>query len=135
MFNIKQCLFTPHTKFWLGKMKVCRMEKTRYKIYKCIGDCLRVSGFRSTDTYKDTLRKATSSFDDAAHTDAGTLIISMGRVANCPLQNGKPWTLGGYLDELGGSRRITIGVYLPVSILVYMYLHHRTIYIERHIFR
>ena len=96
-------------------MKVCQMEKTRNKTYKRIGDCLRVSGFRSTDTYKDTLQKATSSFDDAAQADAGTL--------------------GGYLDELGGSRRITIGVYLPVSILVYMYLHHRTIYIERHIFR
>ncbi|KAL5494030.1 hypothetical protein EMCRGX_G015299 [Ephydatia muelleri] len=94
-------------------MKVCQMEKTRNKTYKRIGDCLRVSGFRSTDTYKDTLQKATSSFDDAAQADAGTLIISMGRVANCPLQNGKPWTLGGYLDELGGSRRITIGVYLP----------------------
>ena len=51
------------------------------------------------------------------HADAGTLLISMGRVANCPLQN------GGYLDELGGSRRITMGVYLPVSIFVYMYLH------------
>eukprot|EP00731_Ephydatia_muelleri_P012886 Em0007g196a len=98
-------------------MKVCRMEKTRNKTYKRIGDCLRVSGFRSTDTYKDTLRKATSSFDDAAQADAGTLIISMGRVANCPLQNGKPWTLGGYLDELGGSRRITIGVYLPNQLL------------------
>ena len=115
--------YSPPTLFWLGKMKVRRMEKTRNKTYKRIGDCLRISGFRTTDTYEDTLRKATCCFDDAAQADAGTLIISMGRVANCPLQNGKRWTLGDYLDELGGSRRITMGVYLPVSILVYMYLH------------
>ena len=88
---------------------MCRMEKTSYKTYKRIGDCLKVSGFRSTDTYEDTLRKATSSFDDDAHTDAGTLIISMGRVANvpCRMENHGPWVatsmnlevVGGLLSE------------------------------------
>ncbi|KAL5488801.1 hypothetical protein EMCRGX_G017801 [Ephydatia muelleri] len=51
------------------------MEKTHNKTYKRIGDCLRVSGFRTTDTYEDTLQKATCSFDDAAQADADELMI------------------------------------------------------------
>ena len=112
------------------------MEKTRNKTYTRIGDCLRVSGFRTTDTYEDTLQKATCSFDDAAQADVGTLIISLGTVANCPPQNGKRWTLGGYLDELGG---ITMGVYLYLCTCIDINItKHTCKFIQRtylHIFR
>lgn len=91
------------------------MERTRGKVYRRTGDNLRVSGFRSTDTYEETFRKAASSFVKS-DSPRGTLVISMGRVTNHPLSNGQPWTLGGYLSESGGSKRVAIGVYLPVSI-------------------
>ena len=110
LFGVRiEIMFIYPTHYILAWKDVCQMEKTSYKAYKRIGDCLKVSGFRSTDTYEDTLRKATSSFDDDAHTDAGTLIISMGRVANvhCRMENHGPWVatsmnlevVGGLLSE------------------------------------
>ena len=104
------------------------MERTRNKACQRSSDYLGVSGFRNTDTYEETLRKAAS----FVKTDSplGTLVISMGRVANCPLQNGQPWTLGGYLSELEGSKRVAIGYYLPVSMCV----HDKEIANIRHTF-
>ena len=33
------------------------------------------------------------------------IVVSGGLVTDAPLQDGTPWTLGGYIDELGGARR------------------------------
>ena len=105
-------------------MIVCKMRKTVSGTFKQDGEKYRVSGFRPSDTYSTTILKATSTLncDHDEIKEKGTLVIGRARVMNSPLQNGQPWTLGGYLEELGGSRRMTIGVYFPNVLHVRPYM-------------
>ena len=100
-------------------MNVCRMTKSKKDGYKRVGDNYRVPGFTHSDTYDGTVRKALLPILGSDATSSSTnysqysLIIGCGRVVNQALQDGKQWTLGRYLDDLGGSKRVTIGVYIP----------------------
>lgn len=94
-------------------MAVCRMVKTK-KGYQRSGDNIRPSGFKDDDSYDDALRKAaTPLLDGKVDYDDCYLVMSNARILNLPLISGKTWTLGGYLRELGGSKRRIIGVYIP----------------------
>ena len=89
------------------------MVKTR-KGYQRTGYNFRQSGFKDDDTYEQVLRKAaTPLLQSKVDYENCHLIMSNARVVNLPLQSGKAWTLGGYLRELGGSKRRIIGVYIP----------------------
>ena len=46
------------------------------------------------------------------------LIVSGGLVMDDTLQNGKPWTLGGYVQEIGVSARCkkTFWIYIPLDV-------------------
>lgn len=100
-------------------MVVCKMRKTIGGTFKRDGEKSRVAGFRPSDTYSTAVLKAacTMNYEHDAIQEKGTLVIGRVRVVNSLLQNGKPWTLGGYLEELGGSKRIILGVYVPNEIV------------------
>ena len=97
-------------------MVACRMTKTKSGGYKRLGEKLRVSGLLGSDNYDAILTKAATGL--GVHTtcssEAGCcLVLGSVRVLNCPLQSGQSWTLGAYLDELGGSKKMILGIYLP----------------------
>ena len=58
-------------------------------------------------------KAATPLLKDTVDYDECYIVMTNARVLNLPLENGKSWTLGGYLDELGGSKRRILGVYIP----------------------
>lgn len=95
------------------------MRKTMGGTFKQDGEKCRVSGFRPSDTYSTAVLKAacTMNYEHDAIQEKGTLVVGRVRVVNSLLQNGKPWTLGGYLEELGGSKRMILGVYVPNEIV------------------
>ena len=48
--------------------------------------------------------------------DQLSLLISSSLVKDTPLPSGKPWTLGNYTQEFGGSQargKCTFGIYVP----------------------
>jgi hypothetical protein len=97
-------------------MVACRMEKTRSGGYKRLGEKLRVSGLLGSDNYDAILTKAATGLgvNTTCSSEAGCcIVLGSAKVLNCPLQNGLPWTLGAYLDELGGSKKLILGIYLP----------------------
>ena len=97
-------------------MVACRMTKTESGGYKRLGEKFRVSGLLGSDDYNATLTKAASicGVNTSCSSEAGCcLVIGSARVLNCPLQSGLPWTLGAFLEELGGSKKIMLGIYLP----------------------
>ena len=122
-------------------MNVCRMKKTKSDGYRRDGELHRVSGFTYEDNYvyNTTLRKALAPIlDKAAKYKKSSLIMAGGRVSNLPLLSKKcSWSLGGFMEELGGfekGKRLVIGVYIPndVSWLtgVKYFISHLHVYIS-----
>ena len=86
-------------------MVACRMTKTESGGYKRLGEKFRVSGLLGSDDYNATLTKAASicGVNTSCSSEAGCcLVIGSAKVLNCP---GLPWTLGAFLEELGGSKK------------------------------
>eukprot|EP00731_Ephydatia_muelleri_P000709 Em0001g709a len=70
------------------------------------------------NNYDTTLRKAVAPLlDKAANYKKCHLVMAGGRVSNLPLlSKQRPWSLGGFMEELGGfekGKRLVIGVYVP----------------------
>ena len=109
------------------------MKKKKVRLsdgYKRQGEVHRVSGFMHEDNYDTTLRKAVAPLlDKAANYKKCHLVMAGGRVSNLPLlSKQRPWSLGGFMEELGGfekGKRLVIGVYVPndVSSPAYMVLN------------
>ena len=102
------------------------MKKNKSDGYKRQGEVHRVSGFMHEDNYDTTLRKAVAPLlDKAANYNKCHLVMAGGRVSNLPLiSKQRPWSLGGFMEELGGGgggggggfekgKRLFIGVYVP----------------------
>lgn len=62
-----------------------------------------VPGFMDNDTYDKVLSKAAKGLGIDKQEDL-LLIVSNGLVIDAPLSNGKPWTLGNYIAEMGGAQ-------------------------------
>ena len=116
----------------------CVQNETKNKSdeYKRQGEVHRVSRFMHEDNYDTTLRKAVAPLlDKAANYNKCHLVMAGGRVSNLPLlSKQRPWSLGGFMEELGGfekGKRLVIGVYVPndVSSPAYMVLN-----IPRHMY-
>lgn len=99
-------------------MTVCRMRKNKGDGYKRIGDSFRVSGFKASDSYHTTVQKSAAPLlAQNVGFNKPYLVVACGHVVDVPLQNGESWTLGGYLNEMGGSKRRTLGVYLKSKVM------------------
>lgn len=76
---------------------------------------MQISGFRDENTYQDVIQWGSLGLNIKGSLANFRLIVSGGLVANTQLQNNEPWSLGGYIDEIGGvSARCkkTFGIYL-----------------------
>ena len=72
----------------------------------------------SNDTYQVVVKKAAQAWCDKSDEKSCSLIISNGRILDAPLQNDRPWSLGGFFAEIGGMQklsRMVIGIHIPVS--------------------
>ena len=77
---------------------------------------IQVTGFCNDDNYNDVVRKGAKGMSITHPPDNLQFIVSNGLVANGPLQSGKPWTLGNFIEELGGTQaksKRTFGVCVP----------------------
>lgn len=80
---------------------------------------VQVSGFSDDDTYLDVIRKGSKGLQITAPPEQLSLLISNGLVTDMLLGNGKPWTLGGYTVELGGTQsrgKRTFGIIVPFQL-------------------
>ena len=77
---------------------------------------VQISGFCDTDHYTEVVMKGAKGLNINANPESLQLLVSGGLVTNCPLQDGKEWTLGQYTIEIGGvqvrSKKI-FGIYNP----------------------
>ena len=107
----------------MGKQK----RANGYKLKSHTSVC-KVGGFLEQDDYVTTLRKALVPILGSKKVELTecSLVIGNGCVKNLPLQDGKPWSLGGCLKEMGGCKRAVIGVYIPSDIEVSQYKSDRT---------
>lgn len=101
------------------------MIKNKGNGFKRTGESFRVSGFKESDSYDTALQKAVAPLlVQKVHYNKPYLVVASGRVVGVPLQNGDSWTLGGYLKEMGGSTRRTLGVYLETKVIDIDYCIH-----------
>ncbi|KAL5476087.1 hypothetical protein EMCRGX_G025992 [Ephydatia muelleri] len=83
------------------------------------GEVHRVSGFMHEDNYDTTLRNVHGAplLDKATNYYKCHLVLAGGPVSNFPpLSKQRPWSLDGFMEELGGfekGKRLVIGVYVP----------------------
>ena len=80
---------------------------------------VQISGLCDMDNYTDVIMKGAKGLHRSANPESLKLLVSGGLVSNCPLQDGKEWTLGQYTVEIGGvqirSKKI-FGIYNPPNI-------------------
>ena len=77
---------------------------------------IQVPGFCSNDSYNDVVRKGAKGLSITHPPDKLQFIVSNDLVTNGLLQDGKPWTLGNFIEELGGAQaksKRTFGVCVP----------------------
>ena len=77
---------------------------------------IQVPGFCSNDSYSDVVEKGAKGLNITHPPDKLQFLVSNGLVTNGSLHDGKSWTLGNFIEELGGvqarSKR-TFGVCAP----------------------
>ena len=87
--------------------------------YKRTSGNIQVSGFTDDDVYGDVVTKGTKGLDIKAEPEDLFLIVSNGLVVDTPLRRNKPWTLGNYVEEIGGVSvrgKKTFGIYIPIDV-------------------
>ena len=65
---------------------------------------IQVPGFEDKDTYLDVVSKAAKGLGLDVMIHRLSLVISNSLVKDTHLPSGKPWTLGNYTKEFGGSQ-------------------------------
>ena len=76
---------------------------------------VQVPGFCNLDLYQDVIVKGAKGLGITAPSENLSLIVSNGLIRNTPLPSGKPWTLGGYIEEFGGVQargKRTFGIFM-----------------------
>ncbi len=69
-------------------------------------------------SYQEVVERGAKGLNVRANPAELLLVVSSGLVVDAPLHDGNAWTLGGYVQEVGGvSARCkkTFGIYLPVD--------------------
>lgn len=76
---------------------------------------IQIPGFEDSDTYLDVISKAAKGLGLDIPNHRLSLVISNSLVKDKHLPSGKPWTLGNYTGEFGGSQsraKRTFGVFV-----------------------
>ena len=94
------------------------MEKTiTGHSFKQFDEPIQVSGFSMEDTYEEVLRRGVKVlYPEKKHFKSASIVVTQGRVPNVPSKDGKEWTLGGYLYDIGNyarKGRLKFGIYVP----------------------
>ena len=79
---------------------------------------MQIGGFTDDDTYIEVVNKGARGLDIRASPSRLYLIVSNGIVVDAPLQGGKPWSLGCYIQEFGGTSvrgKKQFGIYIPID--------------------
>ena len=77
---------------------------------------VQVPGFTEADTHQQVTMKGAKGLGIDRPIDQLSLLISSSLVKDTPLPSNKPWTLGNYTQEFGGSQargKRTFGIYVP----------------------
>ena len=79
---------------------------------------VQIPGFSDEDSHQEVIDKAAKGLgiDPSTDHESLTLMMSKGLVKNLPLSNGKPWTLGSFVEQLGGAQvrgKRTFGICVP----------------------
>ena len=61
-------------------------------------------GFCNDDSYNDVKRKGVKGLSIKHPLDQCQLLVSNGLIANEALQDGRPWILGNFIAEVGGTQ-------------------------------
>ena len=74
---------------------------------------MQISGFTDDNTYQEVVTQGARGLTIKTDPADLHLIVSGGLV-----MDGKPWTLGGYVQEIGVSARCkkTFGIYIPLDV-------------------
>ena len=97
----------------LLQLNFCRYRKAGLTYRRSTAN-VQIPGFTDSNTYKELLAKGSRGLGiDASITDL-QLIVSGGLVNDIPLHQGEPWSLGAYIQEIGGvsvRAKKTFGIY------------------------
>ncbi len=63
----------------------------------------QVPGFKDSDTYKEVVARGARGLGIICGIDDLQFVVSGGVVIDSPLQGVEPWTLGAYVNEIGGQ--------------------------------
>ena len=120
--SVQRCrLLIPFFKYAINlvllQLNICRYRKSGLTLRKTSGS-IQVSGFTNADTYKDVIERSMKGLSISSLHANLELVVSGGIVRDTPLEHGEPWTLGGYVDEIGGSSvrgKKCFGIYVPID--------------------
>ena len=100
------------------QLNFCRYRKAGLTYRRTTGN-FQISGFSDDNTYQEVVAQGARGLKINADTADLHLVVSGGLVMDDPLQDGKPWTLGGYVQEIGGVSargKKTFGIYIPLDV-------------------
>ena len=103
------------------QLNFCRYRHAGFS-YVSTTTNVQVPGFTDDDTYSEVVERGARDLAIKTDIDELQLAVSGGVVNDCPLQGEEQWTLGRYVEEIGGQAvrgkktgKKTFGIYLPVD--------------------
>lgn len=99
------------------QLNFCRYRRAGFSYVRTTTN-VQVPGFTDDDTYSEVVERGARGLAIKTDIDELQLVVSGGVVNDCPLQGEEQWTLGRYVEEIGGQAvrgKKTFGIYLPVD--------------------
>ena len=83
------------------QLNFCRYRRAGFSYIRTTTN-VQVPGFRDADTYAELVEKSARGLGVKSVCNV-QFVVSGGIVQDTPLDDGEPWTLGGYVQGIGGQ--------------------------------
>ena len=98
-------------------MNFCRYRRVGFSYVRTTTKNVKIPQFKDYDTYDEVIEKGVRGLG-LNSTQNLQFVVSGGIVKDSPLNNGDQWTLGGYVEGIGGQNvrgKKTFGLFVPDS--------------------
>ena len=98
------------------QLNFCRYRRAGFSYVRTTTN-VQIPGFRDEDSYDEVVERGARGLG-LKNLENLQFVVSGGVVKNTPSESGEEWTLGGYIEGIGGQNvrgKKTFGLFVPDS--------------------
>ena len=98
------------------QLNFCRYRRAGFSYVRTTTN-VQIPGFKDEDTYDEVVERGARGLG-ITNLENLQFVVSGGVVKDTPCENGEEWTLGGYVEGIGGQNvrgKKTFGLFVPNS--------------------